>query len=653
MDVLVALGSGVAYVYSVGMLLLTWMGRVNLHGLHGEFHAAVAIVVLVTLGKYLEARAKKRASSAVAGLATQASATAVRVLADGKTETVAAERVAVGDLVQVLAHQQLPVDGVLVEGHGALDMSVVTGESVPVEVQGQWSGVSGQWSEGAERPIDAPAAGGRSLSLKVVNAPAVAAPPPPPPPPPSGPVLPGGATLSDGRIVIRATSTAATSTVARILELVNNAQASKTQIQALADRVAGVFVPIVLVLALANFGMWLMLGAGWEKALLTTIATIIIACPCAMGLATPTAITVAMGRAAKLGILFTQASALESGRRIGTVVFDKTGTLTTGKLHLAEAVGVILEETPAQATHPQLTPAGQRALAIAASLEQYSEHPIAKAIGESGRRFELPVSKPERFSSMPGGGLSGWIGGREYVLGSVAFIEHMGVRMEAVAADIERLRNDGKTLVALAERTGGELRLMGLFALQDTLRAEAREAVKVLRDKGIQVGVFSGDTELAVRAAVHNMPVDFLKSGIKPAEKASAVERLKLALVGDGTQRFPAGVAFVGDGVNDGPALAAADLGIAMASGADIAKGAGDVLLMSNHLSAVPAVFELSRRTLRVIKQNLFWAFAYNVAAIPLAMAGILPPAFAAAAMMFSSLSVVINALRLYRVPLK
>jgi len=244
----------------------------------------------------------------------------------------------------------------------------------------------------------------------------------------------------------------------------------------------------------------------------------------------------------------------------------------------------------------------------------------------------------------------------EYVVGSLAFLEGMGVRMEAVAEDIERLRNDGKTLVALAEKGGGEAReprLMGLFALQDTLRGEAREAVKALRDKGIQVGVLSGDTELAVRAAVQNMPVDFLRSGIKPREKAAEVERLKLAKVGDGTSRMPAGVAFVGDGINDGPALAAASLGIALASGADIAKGAGDVLLMNNHLMAVPAVFELSRRTLRVIKQNLFWAFAYNVAAIPLAMAGVLPPAFAAAAMMFSSLSVVVNALRLYRVPLK
>jgi Cu+-exporting ATPase len=584
MDVLVALGTGVAYLYSLVVMTLEWAGRIPPHTLHNELHAAVMIIVLVTLGKYLEARAKRRAASAVAGLASQTAPTANRLTAGGAMETVPAEKVAVGDRLQVLAHQAIPVDGEVIEGTGAADLSVITGESLPVEV--------------------AP-----------------------------GTTLPGGATLADGRVVLRATSTASASTVARILDLVNAAQASKTQIQGLADRVAAIFVPIVLAIGAINFIAWVAITGNWERAMLTTIATVVIACPCAMGLATPTALTVALGAAARLGILFTRASALETARSISTVVFDKTGTLTAGKPEVAKIIAT------AGSTEDDI-------LRRTASMEQFSDHPLAKAINAEADRRKIQLLDPASFNSIPGGGIKATfddVPTHEFLACSPAYLRQADITPRAAdAAAIDALVSEGHSVVVLADAT--DRRVLGMLGLRDALRPDAVELLETLHRQHYRVGVLSGDSEAAVHATLAGKPVDFVRAQVKPEEKAAVLAELRNDEHAPGTV-----VAFVGDGVNDAPALAAADLGIAMATGTDLAKSAGDVLLTSNRLTAIPQTLTLARRTLRIIRQNLFWAFAYNVAAIPLAMFGVLSPGMAAGAMILSSLTVVLNALRLRR----
>jgi heavy metal translocating P-type ATPase len=594
MDTLVAIGAGTAYVASVPGSIMGMQHAGMHHGAFDEYHAAITIVVLVTLGKFLEARAKKFAGAAVGGLAIATSPEATIVRADGTTERISVEAVAIGDALQVAAHQTAPVDGQVIEGAGSLDQSLLTGESVPV-------------------------------SLAV------------------GSKVPGGAKLVDGRIVMRATATAAQSTIARITELVQQAQASRTQIQRLADRVAGIFVPIVLLLAVATFIGWIGHSADLSMALMATVATVVIACPCAMGLATPTAITVAMGRGAKLGILFTKATALEMGQRIDTVIFDKTGTLTRGELEVA---GVMTAgSSPKTAADPLAV------VALAGALEQYSEHPIALAIMRHAELHGLKVEEPTGFSSVPGGGLRGQIKsagvrqflaiagqgtpGHEVVVGSTSFLRAQGI---AVADDADLpLTAQGITAIGVA-RDG---QLLGMIGLKDTLRADAVATIAELRRRGIKVGVVSGDSEAAVRGTLANIPIDFVHADIRPEEKAAIIKQL----AADGSHH----IAFVGDGTNDGPALAAADLGIALATGTDLARSAGDVILVSPQLAAVPQTLALADATMRIIRQNLVWAFGYNVLAIPLAMLNILPPGIAAGAMMLSSISVVLNALRLNR----
>lgn len=638
MDTLVALGSGTAYLYSLflvglwGVPLLGAPSSVRLmHETvamlpHTEFHAAVVIIVLVTVGKYLEARAKRAANNAVAGLAQQTAPTATLLLLDGSAKTVPAEQVVPGDRLQVLAHQIVPVDGELLDGAGSLDASIVTGESTPID-------------------LHAPAA--------------------------IPTLVPGGATLLDGRILLRATSTAATSAVARILQLVQNAQASKTRIQALADRVAAVFTPVVLALAALTFFGWLLLASpapAWNAALVAAIAVIVIACPCAMGLATPTALTVATGRAARLGILFTNAAALETAGRItwrrsdsphDALLFDKTGTLTTGQLHLVDAL-------PSPDV-PHLSP--QALLTLAASIEQFSTHPLAQAIVARAQADKLTLAEPDSFSSIPGGGVRAEVGGRTYALGSLAFMRSSGVDTVPLAPAIARLQDQGATLVLLAELNASANappasstgRPLGLLALRDQLRPDAADTLLRLHDAGFRIGVLSGDAAPAVRGALHDLPVDFLLASVPPEAKAQRVAALRQEneesrARGKGMmkgRRENGGiVVFVGDGVNDAPALAAADLGITLATGTDLAKAAGDVILVSGKLASIPQTLALAHATLRIIRQNLFWAFFYNILALPLAALGILPPVAAAGAMVLSSLSVVMNALRLQWLPL-
>ncbi|MEI8197901.1 MAG: HAD family hydrolase, partial [Phycisphaerae bacterium] len=542
MDTLVALGVGAAYLISLVGVIMNLVGGAG-GMMHSEFHAAVTIIVLVTLGKYLEARAKAAANAAVAGLAQQSAQTAMIVRADGSTETVPAEQVAIGDRVQVLAHQIVPVDGELIEGAGALDAAIVTGEARPIELRFDGGG--------PVRHADVPTRASAPLP----------------------PQVPGGATLVDGRIVIRATSTAGGSTVARILQMVQDAQASKTQIQGLADRVAAVFTPIVLLLALLTLGGWVMLGSeGWGPGLSAAIATIVIACPCALGLATPTAITVGMARAAQRGILFTNAAALEQAgggqdgskklsgashqetcpagplphwawhprhrspnqpRGIATVCFDKTGTLTTGQFRV---VGV----------EPAAALAGDELLRLAASLEQFSTHPLAQTmVTEAGRRGVV-LEEPENFSSIPGGGIRGQIQGRELVIGSPQWLTTLGVDWAGMSRTVEGLQNQGATLVGVGQVDTASPRpaLLGVIGLADTLRPDAAATIATLRVRGIRVGVISGDTAEAVRGALGDIPVDFVMAGVKPEEKAEAVARLRQGDA-EGTG-MAGGVMFVG-----------------------------------------------------------------------------------------------------------
>jgi Cu+-exporting ATPase len=590
MDLLVALGSGVAYVYSVVLTAMTLLGYRNpmTSPLHSEYHAAVAIIVLVTLGKFLEARAKRAANNAVAQLATQVPTKARRLGEGDAVEEIDVGRIEVGDRIEVLAHQTLPVDGKLAAGVGALDLSVITGESAPVEI--------GRVSGDAEN------------------------------------ILPAGARLLDGRIVIRAAATAADSTISRILSLVQTAQAGKTQIQGFADRIAGIFVPIVIVLAFFTMMGWFFLSdqrgpARFAAAIVPAIATIVIACPCAMGLATPTAITVAVGVAARRGILFTRIGALERVGRIHTVAFDKTGTLTEGR--------------PVVSTVGPFENAGmsvQDFLRLAASIEQFADHPLARAILAAAEKEKLELKMPVSFNSVPGGGVRATFDdGAEFAAGSAAFVYSLGVSNEYDNL-IGGLSALGETVVVIADLKSK--RILGLIGLKDTIRYDAFLTMRWLRKNNIRVAVLSGDTSAAVEGLLRGKDeVDVVRAGLKPEDKSAIIAELKK----DGP------VAFVGDGINDAPALASADLGIAMAAGTDLAKSAGDILLAGNRLGAIAEAATLSRKTLRIIKQNLFWAFAYNVASIPLAMLGILPPQVAAGAMILSSLTVVFNALRLYR----
>jgi len=416
--------------------------------------------------------------------------------------------------------------------------------------------------------------------------------------------------------------------------LVHSAQAGKTRIQSLADRVAAIFVPIILVLGGVTFAAWYFFTCDLDRALLATIATIVIACPCAMGLATPTAITVAMGRAARMGILFTKAAALETARTITTVLFDKTGTLTTGSLEVTQ---ILPTQNWGGGEGEKGRGGEQDFLRIAASIEQFSEHPLAKAIVARAVAEGVALYRPADFHSSPGGGVTAMVHRCRYAAGSANYIASLGVAIPS-----EPTLADGVTTIHLADLD--DKKHLGVIALRDTLRSESAKMLQTLRDRGYHIGVLTGDSEPAAKAALQGLPIDFFRGNVKPEEKAAAITELKSKTK----------IAFVGDGINDGPALAVADLGIAIGgeSGSDLAKAAGDVLLMNAQLSRIPEVLQLARHTLRIIKQNLFWAFAYNFAALPLAMSGLLSPGLAAAAMMLSSLSVVTNALRLYRVKL-
>jgi Cu+-exporting ATPase len=586
MDTLVSLGTIAAFGWSLYAL---FFGTAGEPGMRHPFsltvervsgagniylEVAAGVTVFILAGRYFEARSKRRAGAALRAL-LEMGAKDVAVLRDGREERVPVERLRTGDRFVVRPGEKIATDGVVVEGGSAVDMSMLTGESVPVEV-----GV------------------GDSVVGATVNA--------------------------GGRLVVEATKVGADTQLAQMAKLVEEAQSGKAQVQRLADRISGIFVPIVIILAVATLGFWLGTGGGVTAAFTAAVAVLIIACPCALGLATPTALLVGTGRGAQLGILIKGPQILESTRRIDTVVLDKTGTVTTGKMTLTDVV----------------TADGQDAdevLRLAGALEDSSEHPIAHAIAKGAVQRVGDLPAVEDFANVEGLGVQGVVDGHAVLVGRTRLLAEWS---QHLPAELERAKEaaeaDGRTAVAVG--WDGEAR--GVLVVADTIKETSAEAITRLKSLGLRPVLLTGDTETVARAIAAEAGIDEVVAEVLPADKVDVVKRL---------QAEGKTVAMVGDGVNDAAALAQADLGLAMGTGTDVAIEAADLTLVRGDLRAAADAIRLSRRTLATIKGNLFWAFAYNVAALPLAAAGLLNPILAGAAMAFSSVFVVSNSLRLRR----
>jgi Cu+-exporting ATPase len=586
MDLLVALGTSAAFGLS---LWLWWRAATGEHAGHGAtphlyFEASAVVITLVLLGKWLEARAKRQATSAIRALQQLRPEVAHLVGARGKESDVPLAEVMVGDRLAVRPGERVPADAHVIEGQSEVDESMLTGEPLPV----------------AKGPGDA---------------------------------LTGGAVNGDGRMVIEVSAIGAESVLARIIRLVEDAQAAKAPIQRLVDKVAAVFVPVVLVIALVTLAGWLVAGAGIETALIHAVAVLVIACPCALGLATPVAVMAGTGVAARHGILIKDARALEIAHRVDTVAFDKTGTLTIGRPVLTALVPV----AGTDASEDQL-------LATAASLQSGSEHPLAKAVLAAAAQRNVQVPALGVMQAWPGRGVRGEVDGVHWAVASLRWCRELDATPDA--AEVDRLQSQGATVSALLRfDEAGAAHVHALFAFADEPKPQAAEAIRTLRARGLRVVMISGDNLRAAQAMAARLGIaaEDVRADVLPADKAAQVAALR---------KNGHVVAMVGDGANDAPALAAADVGIAMApsgGGTDVAMEAAGITLMRGDLALVAQAFELSARTVAKIRQNLFWAFAYNVAGIPLAAFGLLSPVVAGAAMALSSVSVMANALLLRR----
>jgi len=582
MDVLVAMGSTVAYVYSLVVLLFPASGQ------HVYFETSAVIITLIKLGKMLEAQAKGRTGEAIRRLMGLRPKTA-RVVRDGVEVDVPIEDVRVGDLVVVRPGGRIPVDGVVVEGRSAVDESMLTGEPIPVD---------------------------KATGDEVI-----------------------GATINkQGLLKFEATRVGAETALAQIIRLVQQAQGSKAPIQRLADRVAGVFVPAVITLALLTFVIWWAIGGDFTVAMIRLVAVLVIACPCALGLATPTAIMVGTGKGAELGVLFKNSEALETAHRLQAIVLDKTGTITVGQPTVTDLV-----------TRDTQHAIRDTILRLAASAERGSEHPLGQAIVAEAEAQEVGLAAPQNFEAVPGRGVRADVDGRAVLVGRPEWVEQEGVELGDLGASVEQLQAEAKTAMVVA--VDGEA--AGVLSVADTLKEGSTEAVTELHRLGMEVVMLTGDNRLTAEAIAAQVGVDRVVAEVLPADKAAQVK----ALQGDGCL-----VAMVGDGINDAPALAQADVGIALGTGTDVAMETADVTLMRGDLRSVPQALALSRATMRTIKQNLFWAFFYNVILIPVAAGALYPipwvpdvlrqlhPVLAAFAMAFSSVTVVSNSLRLRRV---
>jgi P-type Cu+ transporter len=573
MDLLVAIGT------TAGWGLSTWLW-LSAGGMHLYFEASAVVVTLVLLGKFLEARAKRQTTAAIRALHALRPETAHVLQRSGEEADVPVAEVLAGDRLVVRPGERIPADGTIDEGRTQVDESMLTGEPLPVAK-----------AQGAK--------------------------------------LTGGSINGEGRVVMAVTAVGSETVLAQIIRLVEDAQAAKAPIQRLVDQVSAVFVPVVLAIGLATLLGWLWVGAGVEVALIHAVAVLVIACPCALGLATPAAIMAGTGVAARHGILIKDARALELAHKVDTVAFDKTGTLTVGQPRLIRFLA---------------TPASDEArmLAVAASLQAGSEHPLARAVLAQARERGVPFAAASELQAVPGRGSEGMVGGRHYLIGSMRWIAELGVDLGELAQPAAQLQQDGATLSALVERDGHALVLRALMAFADEPKAGAREALAQLRARGLRLAMISGDNRAAALAMGERLGLQpgEIHADVLPGDKSAQVAALRQ----DGHT-----VAMVGDGVNDAPALAAADVGIAMATGTDVAMHAAGITLMRGDVALVGAALALSHRTVVKIRQNLFWAFAYNVAGIPLAALGYLSPVVAGAAMALSSVSVVSNALLLKR----
>lgn len=589
MDVLVALGTSVAYFYSVAVtILLTTGAAADLHALnahHVYFETAAVIITLVVLGKLLEVRAKGQTGQAIRALIGLRAKTA-RVERHGAQADIPIEEVRVGDVVIVRESERIPVDGVVIEGVTSVDQSMLTGESMPVL---------------------------RTVGDEVI----------------------GGTLNKQGMIKIRATRVGRETALAQIIKLVETAQGSRAPIQRLVDQVSAVFVPVVIAVAALTFILWTASGASFAAALLRVVAVLVIACPCAMGLATPTAVTVGVGRGAALGILFKNSTALEQLRKVDAFVLDKTGTLTRG----APAVTDVVLSAAWQGTR-------QAALQLAASAERGSQHPLGEALVRAAESEDVVLHEPRAFESFVGQGVRAQVDDHTVLVGSEAFMRAQGVFLNGLEAEAARLQAEAKTALWVAA-DGAAIALIGAA---DTLKEGAAEAVAALHALGKHVIMLTGDNEATAQAIAAQAGIERVVANVLPSEKAAAVK----ALQAEGLR-----VAMVGDGVNDAPALAQADIGIAIGTGTDVAIESADVTLMRGDLRVLPQALKLSQLTMRTIRQNLVWAFGYNVALIPVAAGALallpnapealtqLNPMLAALAMAFSSVSVVTNSLRL------
>ena len=577
MDLLVAIGTTAAWTLSMWL----WLKPGSSAMPHLYFESSAIVVSLMLLGKWLEARTKRQTTAAIRALHALRPELAHLIGTDGEVDVPLAE-VLVGDRLVLKPGERIPVDGVLLEGQTQVDESMLTGEPLPVSKE-------------------------------------------------VGAALTGGSINGEGRVVMRVLAVGSETVLAHIIRLVEDAQAAKAPIQRLVDQVSAVFVPVVLLIALVTLLAWWLTGSPFELALIRAVAVLVIACPCALGLATPAAIMTGTGVAAKHGILIQDAQALELAHKVDVVAFDKTGTLTLGrpKLTVLKVASGTLEDD---------------ILTLAAGLQSGSEHPLARAVVAAAQERNLPLQPPETMHAVPGRGSEGEVGGRSLLIGSLRWMEELQIDTGAMINAANALQSQGATVSAVAERTDAGIALRALLAFGDLPKPGAKEALAALRARGIKTVMISGDNRSAAEAMARQL-------GLRPEEGEVMAEVLpgdKMARIMELKQGGHV-VAMVGDGVNDAPALAAADVGLAMGNGTDVAMHAAGITLMRGDPLLVAAAFDISGRTVAKIRQNLFWAFAYNVAGIPLAAFGFLNPVLAGAAMAMSSVSVMSNALLLKR----
>ena len=571
MDLLVALGTSAGYGLSVYQWLTAAPGTMP----HLYFEASAVVIALVLLGKYLESSAKRQTASAIRALEALRPERAIMLL-DGQEVDVAISSLSIGDLVVVKPGERFPVDGEVVEGQSHADEALISGESLPVPKQ-------------------------------------------------PGEKVTGGAINGEGRLLISTRALGAESVLARIIRLVEAAQSAKAPIQQLVDRVSQVFVPVVLLVAVATLSGWLLAGSSLEDALINAVTVLVIACPCALGLATPTAIMAGTGVAARHGILIKDAEALQRAHEVTAVVFDKTGTLTSGTPNIVH-----------MAAEPALGVDENALLQLAGALQRGSEHPLAKAVLDVAAARRLVLADVSNSRALPGRGVAGTLQGRDLVLGNHRLLEESGLTPGTLTERAVAWEAEGRTLSWLIE-SAPQRQVLGLFAFGDTLKAGAAEAIALLNTRHISSHLLTGDNRGSARVVADALGIADVHAEVMPADKAATVVALKKTAV----------VAMVGDGINDAPALAAADVGIAMGGGTDVAMHAAGITLMRGDPRLIPAALDISRRTYAKIRQNLFWAFVYNLIGIPLAAFGVLDPVLAGAAMALSSVSVVSNALLL------